>query len=295
MRWRRYVGVDMQGSEIRVVALRRRWRKGGQLVESQIRPMPGGSSIEDFRRLTPSSHQDLVSSLREALLPVVAKERRVALSLPDRCGYIMTLTVDRLSRFPGEGREVVAWQLGKLLSGISDLQFDYQVLRRSPGGAAHLLVVAAETKVLRWYENLFYEIGFIPEHIGFYGLNVYRHWRYRLDPEGDAILVSMNQEGLIVQSYRDGTLEYYRGRAVGGQVSRQVQELHRIVAGYGQEFSGRGRFRVFLHAEKPVESATQEALNECFGRKVQLLEGHAGCSPALVAALGSAERMMMGG
>ena len=295
MKSRRYVGIDMQRGEIRAVSLRKRWRKGGQLVGSHICTIPGDSIPEDLRQISPGARQALIKTLHEALLPIVIKERRVALSLPDHCGYVMTLEVDRFPRLRGEGKEVVAWQIGKLLSGLSELQFDYQVLTRSPGGGVRLLVIAAEKDVVAAYENLIRQAGFIPEQVGFYGLNVYRHWRYRLDPEGDAILVSLNQEGIVVQSFRDGVLEYYRSRAVGGQVSRQVQELHRIVAGYGREFSGRGRFRAYLHADKPVEQAAQEALNECFGRKVQLLEGHADSPPALAAALGAAERMMMGG
>ncbi len=295
MKWRRYVGVDMQCGEIRVVALRRRWRKGGQLVGSQICSIPSGSFPEDLRRISPSFRQTLVTTLHDVLPPVVFKERRVALSLPDHCGYVMTLDIEKFPRLRGEGKQVVAWQLGKVLPGLSDLQFDYQVLTRSGGGSVRLLVIAAEKEVVSCYEDLFGQAGFIPEHIGFYGLNVYRHWRYRLDPEGDAILVSLNQEGIIVQSYRDGVLEYYRARPVGGQLSRQVQELHRIVAGYGREFSGRGRSRAYLHADKPLEHAALEALNECFGRKVHLLEGHADSPPALAAALGAAERMMMGG
>ena len=295
MKWRRYVGVDMQCGEIRVVALRRRWRKGGQLVGSQISSIPGGSFPDDIRRISPSFRQLLVTTLHDALLPVVFKEHRVAISLPDHCGYVMTLDIDKFPRLRGEGKQVVAWQIGKVLPGLSDLQFDYQVLTRSAGGSVRLLVIATEKEVVRCYEELIGAAGFIPVHIGFYGLNVYRHWRYRLDPEGDALLVSLNQEGIIVQSYRDGVLEYYRARAVGGQLSRQVQELHRIVAGYGREFSGRGRFRAYLHCDRPVELAALEALNECFGRKVQLLEGHAGSPPALAAALGAAERMMMGG
>lgn len=295
MKWRRYVGIDMQCGEIRVVALRRRWRKGGQLVGSHICSIPGGPIPEDLRQISPASRQTLVTALQDALLPIVNKERRVALSMPDRCGYVMTLDIDRFPRLRGEGKEVVAWQIGKLLPVLSELQFDYQVLTRSAGGAVRLLVIAAEKEIIGEYENLISQAGFIPKHIGFYGLNVYRHWHYRLDPEGDAILVSLNQEGIVVQSFRGGILEYYRARAVGNQVPRQVQELHRIVAGYGREFSGRGRFKAYLHADKPVEPGAQEALNECFGRKVQLLEGHAGSPPALAAALGAAECMMMGG
>lgn len=295
MKWRRYVGIDMQCGEIRIVSLRRRWRKGGQLVGSHICPIPGGSLPEDLRKLSSAHRQALITTLHEALLPVVFKERRVALSLPDHCGYVMTLDIDRFPRLRGEGKEVVAWQMAKLLPGLSELHFDYQVLTRAAGGAVRLLVIAAEKEVVGVYENLFREAGFMPQQIGFYGLNVYRHWRYRLDPEGDAILVSLNQEGIVVQSFRDGVLEYYRARAVGSQVSRQVQELHRIVAGYGREFSGRGRFRAYLHVDKPVEQAALEALNECFGRRVQLLEGHADSPPALAAAFGAAERMMMGG
>lgn len=295
MKWRQYVGIDMQSDEIRVVSLRKRWRKGGQLVGSHLCPTPGGSNPADLRQLSPASRQALITTLHDAILPLVIKERRIALSLPDHCGYVLTLDIDRFPRLRGEGKEVVAWQLGKLLPGLSELQFDYQVLTRSAGGAVRLLVIAAEKEVVGEYEKLISQAGFIPEHIGFYGLNVYRHWRYRLDPEGDAILVSLNQEGIVVQSFRDGVLEYYRARAVGGQISRQLQELHRIVAGYGREFSGRGRFKAYLHADEPVEHAAHEALNECFGRKVQLLEGHADSPPALAAALGAAERMMMGG
>jgi Tfp pilus assembly PilM family ATPase len=286
----------MQGDEIRAVALRRRWRKGGQLLESRIQAMPKTPSGSDDTLLIPASSETaLVSALRDTLQPVALGERRVAVSLPDHCGYVLTLNIENFSRSHREARGVVAWQVGNLLPGLSNLHLDYQVLRREIGGAARLLVIAIEKEILGRYENFIQQAGYIPEYISFYGLNLYRHWRYRLDPEGDAILFSMNEEGIVIQSYRDGVMEYYRARAVGGEASHQVQELHRIVTGYGREFTGSGRFGVFLHADKPVEQATQEALSECFGRKVQLLEGNADSPPALAAALGAAECMMMGG
>lgn len=295
MKWRRYIGVDLHDKEIRVAALRRRWRKGGQLIGQQVLATPGslGPAAEAQPGATYEPAQ--LASLRDTLMSLALREQRVAVSLPDRFGYVLLLEIDSFSRSRREGREVVAWQIGNLLPGLSDPHFDFQVLRRSPGGAARVLVVAIEREVLRRYENLLQQTGFVPGYVGFYGLNLYRFWRYRLDPDGDAVLVSINEDGVILQSYRDGVLDYYRARAVGGQVSHQVQELHRIVAGGGQEFAGRGRFRIFLHVDQPLQPETEEALNECFGRKVQVLEGHGGCSPALAAAVGAAERLMMGG
>jgi Tfp pilus assembly PilM family ATPase len=297
MKWRRYIGVDMRGNEIRVAGLRRNWRRGAELLQSRVKKiMPVPISGDSLKEMSQTTEQALVKSLRQVLTPVTQNERRLALSLPDRCGYVMNLKLERFSRSRKEGMEVVMWQVRKLLPAISDLQADYQVLQRSATGSVRVLVVAIEKRLLGLYENLIREAGFIPEYVGFYGLNVYRHWRYRLEPEGDAILVIMNEDGIILQTYRDGVLEYYQARAVGGQDARQVQELHRIVAGgRSQHFSGLGRCRVFLHAEKAVEAATLEALNECFGRKLQILEGDEENPPALTAALGAAECVMMGG
>jgi Tfp pilus assembly PilM family ATPase len=293
---RRYVGVDIHDDEIRIAGLRRGLRRDGQALVSRIESVPGLLGAKDLKGMDPSAEQSLVASLREVLQAVALKERRVAVSLPDRYGYVMNLQLDSFSRSRKEGMEIVMWQMHKLLPGLAELQVDYQVLQRSSGGPVHVLVVAMEKQTLGLYENLFHKAGFIPEMIGFHGLHIYRHWRYRLDTEEDAILVITNEDGIIVQTYRKGVLEYYRARAVGAQVAHQVQELHRIVAGgRAHEFSGLGRCRVFLHADDTVAPATIEALSECFGRKVQVLEGHAHISPALAAALGAAECLMMGG
>lgn len=295
MNRRRYIGIDLHDGNMRVAGMYRRWRKGAHLFASRIESMPMAMMLEALKQASPDAEQMFIKSLHKLLLPIAPNERRLALSLPDKCGYVMTMDVAGFTRSRKEGREVVAWQLRKLLPGLADLHFDYQTLKRAAGGNVHLLVVAIEKQVLDRYETLFQKAGFILQTVGFFGLNVYRHWRYRLDPEGDAILLSMNEDGIIIQTYRDSVLEYYRAGAVGSQISHQLQELHRIVAGCAQEFSARGRARVFLHADKPVKGATLDALNECFGRKVLLLKGHGHISPALAAAQGAAERMMMGG
>ncbi|ABA88926.1 type II secretion system ATPase PulM, putative [Syntrophotalea carbinolica DSM 2380] len=295
MKRRRYIGIDLHDGNMRIAGMHRRWRKGAQLFASRIENMPKDMTLESLKQASPEAEQVFVNSLHKLLLPIASKERRLALSLPDRCGYVMTMDVAGFTRSRKESREVVAWQLRKLLPGIADLHFDYQVLKRTGGGKAHLLVVAMEKQALDRYETLFQKAGFILHTVGFFGLNIYRHWRYRLDPEGDAILLAMNEDGIIVQTYRDSVLSYYRAGAVGSRISHQLQELHRIVAGCAQDFSPRNRARVFLHADRPVDETTLDALNDCFGRKVLLLTGHGHISPALAAAQGAAERMMMGG
>lgn len=295
MNRRRYIGIDLHDGNIRVAGMHRRWRNGVQLFDSRIENMPSDMTLEALKHASPATEQAFIKLLQKLLLPIVLKERRLALSLPDRCGYVMTMDVAGFTRSSKVGRELVAWQLRKLLPGLANLQFDYQVLKRAAGGNVQLLVVAMEKQDLDIYETLFQKAGFILQTVGFFGLNVYRHWRYRLDPKGDAILLSMNEDGIIIQTYRDSVLSYYRAGAVGSQISHQLQELHRIVAGCSQEFSARGRARVFLHADMPVEGTTLDALNECFGRKVLLLKGHEHIPPALAAAQGAAERMMMGG
>jgi hypothetical protein len=51
---------------------------------------------------------------------------------------------------------------------------------------------------------------------------------------------------------------------------------------------------LFLHADRGVERSVVEAINECFGRKAEVLEGHGDSPLVLAAALGAAECLMMG-
>lgn len=291
---RRYVGIDFHTGNIRLAVLGKKWRKGGLLLGGQVHKPGVSLAASSLGGISAGEKKQLAGWLREVLLPLTGNEKRVGLSLPDRYGSILTLAIENFTRMPGEGREVVGWQLKKMLPGRPELHFDYQVLRREADGTARLLVVAAEKEKLGLYENLTMEAGFTPTFISFYGLSLYRHWRYRLDPEGNAILVALHDEGIHFQVYRDGVLEYYKSRATGVEPVHKIQELHRIVAGYGREPSGRARHRLFLHTDRPAERALLDSLGELFGCKVQVLEGSADSPPLLAAAVGTAECMMGG-
>jgi hypothetical protein len=160
-----------------------------------------------------------------------------------------------------------------------------------------------EEAVLRQYEELLAEAGFCPVQIGFHGLELYRHLRYRLDSEGDAVLLVLNGEGITVQYYQHGILEYYRFRPVGGQWQEQVRELHRLLAGCRRDLPGILRAGIFLYREGTIHEDLLVALTECFNRPVQVMDGSGreagkapgtGEMPALAAALGAAERLMTG-
>jgi Tfp pilus assembly PilM family ATPase len=294
MTWRRYVGVDIHDTQLRIAALRKRWRKGGLPVDGRVVDLQHSLEPARLRELDSGQRTGLLAALHDAIQTVAVGEKRIALSLPDRCGYVLPMEIEGFPRLRGEGMAMIDWQLKKLLPGCSGLQFDYQVLKREPGNPTRLLVIAAEKSLLGLYQELLQDAGFSSVHVSFHGLNLYRHWRYRLDPEGDAILVVMTEDGVNLQIYRAGRLEYYNSRRTGAESDRQVQELHRIVAGYAREFSGRIRHRLFLHADRGVERSVVEAINECFGRKAEVLEGHGDSPLVLAAALGAAECLMMG-
>jgi type IV pilus assembly protein PilM len=304
MNRRRFLGIDVRPGAMCAVALLQRLRQGPRLAGGQ------GCDLSDGL-LRPGRHEAnirvpraFVSAVRELLRPLADGERRVALVLPDHCGYTLVLSVDSAFRTRREGRDILAWQLGNLLPGAASLELDFQVLRRSADGSLRVLVVAVEEAILGQYEELLAEAGFCPVQIGFHGLELYRHLRYRLDSEGDAVLLVLNGEGITVQYYQDGILGFYRFRPVGAPWQEQIRELHRLLAGCRRDVPGLLRARIFLYREGTVSENLLAALAECFNRPVQVMDGAGreggkaladGEVPALAAALGAAERLMTGG
>src|SRR5271157_5934678 len=130
-----------------------------EAVSSQA--LPSGTVTPGLQHANITSHETLVTALRESLAPVAGRSRDITLVIPDASTRILLLDFDTLPERPQDADSVVRFRLKKSLPfdvDTSSVSFD-----RQPADEG-IRVVAAVTprSVLEEYESVVRDAGYNP-------------------------------------------------------------------------------------------------------------------------------------
>lgn len=295
-----YIGIDLNPDEMRAVVL----QHVGRSVKLNSRSLlPLTSELFAFSRREPNIlfPKRFVENLQELLLPMICREKHVALSLPDRVGRIFLTTVDTGFKSRSEGTEILKWKLKNYFPGPSrDVQLDYQVLGTNGRGQSRIMVAMVHGAVLKQYEDLIAEAGFKTAIVDFHSLNLYNFYRARQDMGEDFVLISLERDILIVQFFYDRQPHFSRVVRVDCGASRILHEVDRSLVRY-RNHVGFHRAVIYLHCDGERCEEILEGLKSVFDQEVKVLHSHidlmTGQGPdpngrSLVAPIGAAERMI---
>jgi len=302
---RNYLGLEVHREGLRGIAIQRR---GAGVALSGGQTLAFGDDVVVPAVAEPNIRKpdQFVEAVREVLLPLAKREKRIAVSLPDSAGHVYLLNLETPFKNHAEGLDIVRWQLKDLLPPkFKHYAADYQVLgEREAGGRKVLVSVIADT-VLAQYEELLSQAGFAAGLVDFRALNLYNAYHARIELGSDFFLIGLDDDQLCMLGFENHQLDLCRTKTVVADPERIFQEINRSMVGYRRTHGSMSRTKVYLHSTWGQNDELLDALKAAFEREVELLpsplQSMAGSQrlniPAndargMAAALGIAERMI---
>lgn len=303
---RTYLGLEIRRTALHAVAVQ---KKGKQLVLTGGRnvALDEGSIQPGFT--SPNVHKPdvFVAKLKDALGPLMKRDNRIAVALPDSTGNLYLLDVETPFKNRTEGNEIVRWQLKELLPERSaKLAVDYQVLEEKESGQKRVLAAAVDRDVLEHYEALIEQAGFAASVIDFHSLALYNAYRSKVDFGQDFILIGVDGCQLSIQVFINRVPVFYRGRRIERKPQALFQEINRSLVVSRNEFTNFDRIPVYLHTDWAVDelgdavmAVFEQPIQQLMSPVSKLLNGHKLNLTdvdvrGLATALGVAERMIPG-
>jgi type IV pilus assembly protein PilM len=302
---RTYLGLEIRQHELRAIAVQRGGKNitlaGGQtlaLSDAVIQPA--------FKVANVLAPEQFVMALKQLLGPLAKRERRIAVSLPDRSGQLFLLELETPFNHRTEGIELLRWHLkDKLPAQPKRVALDFQVLEENEAGHKRLLAAVIDQDVLSQYESLLEQAGYVATMIDFHSLALYSAYRTTVDLGEDFILVGVDDCQLSIMAFVNRILEFHRAKETSREPQKVFQEISRSLVNYRNKQPAFNHMDVFLHSDWQDQDNLFTAVSSAFDQEVQqlpspvskLINGHQSAftdaeARGMAAALGVAERMI---
>ena len=302
---RTYLGLEIHQQGLRAVAVRRQGKNtvlvGGQalaLAETVLQPV--------FNLPNVAQPELFVTAVKELLIPLAKKDKRIGVALPDRCGQLFLLDLETPFKNRAEGAEIVRWRLKELLPDKSNqVVLDFQILEEKESGQKRILAAIIAQDVLLQYENLLEQAGYAAAVVDFHSLALYNAYRTKIDLGRDFVLIGVDGCQLSIMVFVNQVLNFCRMRQINQDPRQVFQEISRSLVNYRNEQPAFNRLAVHLHSDWQNREDLFAAVASVFDQEVQwlvspvskLMNGHqlnftGAEASSMAAALGVAERML---
>lgn len=303
-----FPGIEISCRALRGVAI----QKQGQ----QYIPVGSNSLSLDAGIITPkitgvnvAQPETFVKHLKDLLAPLVRRDNRIAIALPDGSGKVFLMDIETPFKNRGEGEEIIRWQLKDMLpEGLSNrIKIDFQVLEEKESGLKKVFAAVISQDVLEHYEALIEQAGFAPAIIDFHSLALHNAYRAQIDFSRDFIFIAIAGQQLFAQVFTNQMPVFYRTRAIDTKPQEVFQEVNRSLVGCRAAIPNINRIPVYLHTDWAEREELKHVLEALFEQPVAWLDsswsrlgnGRRAQTPdnvySMTAALGMAERLAQGG
>lgn len=305
MMHRTYLGLEIQQQGLRALAVQRR-RKNIALVGGQMLAIPDTLLQPNFQKANVTQPELFVDLLKELLDPLVKRDNRIAVALPDHSGQLFLLDIETPFKNRAEGAEIIRWHLkDRLPVQTNQVALDYQVLEEYESGGKKILAAMLTRDVLAEYENLLERAGYAVAVIDFHSLALYNSYRTKIDLGRDFILLGVDGGQLSILVFVNQILDFCRLRSTSLEPQQIFQELSQSLVNYRNQQPAFSRMAVYLHSDWQDQDGLFAAVNSAFDQDVQqlvspvskLMNGHqlaftGAQANGMATALGVAERMI---
>jgi hypothetical protein len=221
-------------------------------------PIPPGLVVPSLTHANFVDSGPVDQALQAALLEAAPKEDRVCLVVPDSMARVSIL---RFNRMPANRREVldlIRFRMQKVLPfRVEEAALDYQLLSESAAAEPDFLVTLAQRTVLFQYERLLTRMNRLPGLVDLESFSLVnllaRSPEMNGSDKGDWALVNAGPGYLTVLFFREGSLCFYRSKAVADEEKSPDRlhpalrrELASCAAFYREHLSGSALTRAVL-------------------------------------------------
>lgn len=268
---RNYLGLEINQDGLRAIAIQRRG-SGVSLLGGQTLRFSDGVLSATVMEPNVRKPEQFVDAVREVLMPLAKREKRIAVALPDAAGHVYLLNIDTPFKNHAEGLEIVRWQLKDVLPpNLGSYVADFQVLATRESGGRHILASVIAEDVLTQYEELLSAAGFAAALIDFHALNLYNAYHSRIELGNDFILIGLDGEHLSMLAFENHQLDLCRTKQVPLDAERIFQEINRTMVGYRRAHGSLTRMKVHLHTNWAQTDELMQAVRAAFDSDVELL------------------------
>ncbi len=302
---RNYLGLEIHREGLRAVAVQRRGSRVA-LIGGQTLNFKEGVLLPSVLQPNINKPEQFVNAVREVLLPLAKREKRLAVALPDAAGHVYLLNIDTPFKNHAEGLDIVRWQLKDLLPPkLTRYAADYQVIEERDSGGRRLLVSVIAEDVLHQYEELLTQAGFAAALVDFHAMSLYNAYRTKIELGSDFFLIGIDDNRLCMLAFENHLLDLCRSKTISEDPERIFHEINRSMVAYRRSHGTMSRTKVYLHSNWQQTDELMAAVGSAFERDVdllpsplQLLAGSqklnisAADARGMAPALGVAERMI---
>lgn len=214
-------------------------RLSGPAVRGKTKPwvlafkeiaVPEGMVTPSLTRSNVTESAPLEQALRTALQEVAPRDEEVCLVLPDSMARVSILKFNRMPSNRREVMELIRFRMQKVLPfRIEEAALDYQLLSEAAAEEPDFLVTLAQRTVLFQYERLLTRMNRQPGLVDLESFSLVnlllRDSTSGVPEHGDWALVNAAPGYLTVLFFRDGTLCFYRSKAVADE-ERSPERFH---------------------------------------------------------------------
>ncbi|WP_303720348.1 type IV pilus biogenesis protein PilM [Malonomonas rubra] len=302
---RNYLGLEITRDGLRAVAIQRRG-SGVGLSGGQTLKFSDGILVPSVVEPNVRNPERFVDAVREVLLPLAKKEKRIAVALPNAAGHLYLLDIDTPFKSHSEGLDIVRWKLKELLPPkLNRYAVDFQVLEERESDGKRILASVLAENVLTQYEELLSQAGYSPGLIDFQTFNMYNAYHARIELGTDFFLVGVDGSQFSLLAFENRLLDLCRTKTITENPEQIFQEINRSMVGYRRSHGSMSRTKIHLHTNWSQPEDLQEAVQAAFEKDVELLPSPLKSLPGsqrlnvidadakgMATALGVAERMI---
>ena len=243
--------LGLERGRATVVQLEHQRRAGFMLKRAATVTLPEELIRPSFDEPNISDMNELAETLAElATSAGLLNERRWSVALPEAAARTIILTMESAPASRKEQDEILRWKMERGFGvPLEELRVARESLPPDAQGRARYLTTCARLSVLEEYETVFQSLGWragliLPRHLS------EARWLMRGASRGDALLVSMNEEGFTAVMLHDAQpsivrsvvcereecsnelyriLLFYRDRVAAARAGAQTETLERLL------------------------------------------------------------------
>ena len=190
----------------------------------------------------------------------------IVVIVPDDAVRIGFLTVEKLSKDPGEQQTFIRWKFKKTVPfDVESAQIAFRTLGTRTDGSADILVTLSPRAVIQEYENLFDSMDI---HAGFVIPSTLAALKLFIPPPADSLFIKIAPDCITTTIFQHGRMQFYR-RVVDGSA---YEAAYPTVMYYQDKLGGKALGQLVVCGYDSDVQASIEELRLKLGLRPERLE-----------------------
>jgi len=266
------IGIEVTADEIRLCTLHR-----GRVVDRHILPVTDDILRISGKRENILDPVTLRKEIKKVLMSLAANGSDAALALPDRCGRILTVEVDKKLITRSETTEYLKWQIkDQLPLPGAAMQLSYHYAGYNRENSQHIYdITAASSQIVQEYEKLLQATGLTPRLVDLRTSCLNANFSGQLNTQ-PALVVYLDSDTLNIQIFDVHKRKLCHSVQIAEMdLESLLTTIERTLIACPETAENMGDIPVYFHSCHRHHLEWQVKLNQFFSGKIIILKSPA--------------------